>query len=326
MAGVATATPLDASGALLWNSAAITALPENSIQFGMEMFKPSIELTSAMSTPGGLVTDTTSSDASVSPIPSFSMAYHIEDSDWTVGMNAVGVSGFGLNYPASSTNPLLMAPPNGFGSVYSNFTMLELSPTIAYKMDAVFAMVGMLLGIGIFEEAYSSFVGVRDWGDMGIVSLSDWMGISNGFIVLMVVAMAVAAFSVVGFFERKAAKQVLPKRAFVSVGATVTGAVLVAAVQFAGPGDARAMGVTELTAHAPSLEAVELASLAVEGRNDYLLIDLRPADSAIELPGAWTVAATTLTDQRTCPDLPDDRRLIVVDDSDQGQAREVAFT
>jgi long-chain fatty acid transport protein len=135
MAGVATATPLDASGALLWNSAAITALPGNSIQFGMEMLKPSIDLSSSMPTPGGLMTDTTSSDSSVSPIPSFSMVYHLPDSDWTVGMNAVGVSGFGVNYPASNTNPLLMAPPNGFGSVYSNFTMLQLSPTVAYKMD-----------------------------------------------------------------------------------------------------------------------------------------------------------------------------------------------
>jgi len=136
MAGVATATPLDASGALLWNSAAITALPGNSIQFGMEMFKPTIDLESSMPVVGvGIVSDTTASDASVSPIPSFSMVYHLEDTDWTLGMNAVGVSGFGVNYPASSTNPLLMAPPNGFGSVYSSFQMLQLSPTIAYRVD-----------------------------------------------------------------------------------------------------------------------------------------------------------------------------------------------
>jgi|FLOH01.1.fsa_nt_gi long-chain fatty acid transport protein len=135
MAGVATATPLDASGALLWNSATITALKGNSIQFGMEMLKPSIDLSSAMPTAGGLMSDTTSSDSAVSPIPSFSLVYHIPDSDLTFGMNAVGVSGFGVNYPASSTNPLLMAPPNGFGSVYSNFQMLQLSPTIAYKVN-----------------------------------------------------------------------------------------------------------------------------------------------------------------------------------------------
>jgi long-chain fatty acid transport protein len=135
MAGVATATPLDASGALLWNSAAITALPGNSIQFGMEMLKPSIDLASAVPGTSGLVSGSTSSDSAVSPIPSFSLVYHIPDSDLTFGMNAVGVSGFGVNYPASNSNPLLMAPPNGFGSVYSNFQMLQLSPTIAYQVN-----------------------------------------------------------------------------------------------------------------------------------------------------------------------------------------------
>jgi hypothetical protein len=213
----------------------------------------------------------------------------------------------------------------GFGFVTAGYCPgTSVVGIVSGKMDAVFAMIGMLLGIGIFEEAYSSFVGIRDWGDMGVVSLSDWMGISNGYIVLMVVAMAVAAFSVVGFFERKGTKQALPKRAFASVGATVVGAFLVAVVQFAGPGDARAMGGVEAGASAPSLQAPELASLCVEGRGDYLLVDLRIAGSDIELPGAWNVGAGTLTNQRICPDLPDDRRLILVDGSDDGLAREVA--
>lgn len=214
----------------------------------------------------------------------------------------------------------------GFGFVTAGYCPgTSVVGIVSGKLDAVFAMVGMLLGIGVFEEAYSTFAGVRDWGDMGIVSLSDWMGISNGYIVLMVVAMAVTAFSVVGYFERKSSKQALPKRAFASVGATVVGAALVAVVQFAGPGDARAMGVAELTPHAPTLEAVELAALTVEGRNDYLLIDLRAVDAEVELPGAWSVEGETLTNQRTCPELPTDRRLIVVDANDQGHARKVAF-
>lgn len=134
MAGVSTATPIDASGTLLWNSAGITQLKHNSIQFGMEMLKPSVELYSSVSSPG-VMSDTTKSDSAVSAIPSFAMVYHVKDTDWTVGMGACGVSGFGVNYPASSTNPLLMPPPNGFGSIYSEFQMLQLAPTFAYQID-----------------------------------------------------------------------------------------------------------------------------------------------------------------------------------------------
>jgi hypothetical protein len=215
----------------------------------------------------------------------------------------------------------------GFGFVTAGYCPgTSVVGIVSGKLDAVFAMFGMLIGIGVFEEAFSVFAGVRDWGDMGIVSLSDWMGISNGFIVLMVAAMAIGAFSVVGYFERKAKREVLPQRAYASVGVTVMGAALVAAIQFGGPGDARAMGVVEVNASAPSMEAVELAGLAVEGRSDYLIMDLRNADSiAIELPGAWNVDSATLINQRTCPDLPSDRRLILVDDNDLGKAREVAF-
>jgi|FLOH01.1.fsa_nt_gi uncharacterized protein len=215
----------------------------------------------------------------------------------------------------------------GFGFVTAGYCPgTSVVGIVSGKLDAVFAMFGMLIGIGVFEEAFSVFAGVRDWGDMGIVSLSDWMGISNGFIVLMVVAMAVGAFSVVGYFERKVKREALPRRAYASVGVTVMGAALVAVVQFIGPGDARAMGVVEVNASAPAIEAVELAELAVEGRSDYLIMDLRQVDSmAIELPGAWNVDAATLINQRTCPDLPSDRRLILVDDQDLGKAREVAF-
>ena len=135
MAGVATATPLDASGAMLWNPATISALPGNSIQFGMEALQPKVNLNSTMPTLSGTLSGSTDSDSPVSAIPSFSMVYHLDESDWTVGMNAVGVSGFGVNYPASSSNPLLMAPPNGFGPVYSTFQMMQISPTLSWQVD-----------------------------------------------------------------------------------------------------------------------------------------------------------------------------------------------
>ncbi|KAA3607294.1 MAG: hypothetical protein DWQ01_16505 [Planctomycetota bacterium] len=134
MAGAGTGHPLDASGALQWNPAGITALGSSQIQFSMELLKPTSEVTSSVSFPGKM-SGSTESDAGISPIPSFGLVHQIEDSNWSWGIGAFGISGFGVDYREDASNPILMAPPNGFGAVYSQFQMLQLAPTAAYQMD-----------------------------------------------------------------------------------------------------------------------------------------------------------------------------------------------
>jgi len=134
MAGAGTALPLDASGALQWNPAAISGLDHNEFAFGFELLIPSASVSSTAPSPGGPISGSSSSDAGPSAIPSFGMVFHIPDSDWTLGLGAFGVSGFGVDYGASTTNPILMPPPNGFGSVYSQFQMMQIVPTVSYQM------------------------------------------------------------------------------------------------------------------------------------------------------------------------------------------------
>ncbi len=197
---------------------------------------------------------------------------------------------------------------------------------VSGKIDAAFVMLGILLGIGVFEEFFTTFVGLRDWGEMGRVSLSDWMGIPTGIVVLMVVAMALGAFALVGWLERQRQANLRPLRRWAGSGSAVAGAVLVAAVQFAGPGDARPMGPDPADASLSStaITPQTLAAWMVEGDNGYLMIDLRSAVDAVEFPQAWVMAAVQLTDLRQRPDLPTDRVLLLVDASDDGSAREVA--
>lgn len=133
MAGASTALPIDASGALQWNPGAISGLKHNAFAFGFELLKPNTSVKSSVM--GGALSGSSSSDAGESAIPSFGMVYHVPDSPWTLGMGAFGISGFGVDYGASNSNPILMAPPNGFGSVYSQFQMLQLAPTISYQVD-----------------------------------------------------------------------------------------------------------------------------------------------------------------------------------------------
>ena len=203
---------------------------------------------------------------------------------------------------------------------------------VSGKLDAAFVMLGILLGIGVFEEGYSYFVGLQDWGEMGRVSLSDWMGISTGWVVLMVVAMAVAAFTAVGWGERHFAKRPLrlPRTAMAGMSTAILGGLLVAAIQFAGPGDARAMDSavspdnTTLFAEEASVSAEELAGWIIEGRQDYFLIDLRGIDSAGIIPGAWQTHADVLLNSRTRPVLPKDRPVVLIESHQPGEARAVA--
>ncbi len=134
MAGTGVAAPLDASGALNWNPGSISRLGRNEIQFSMEMMKPDIEMSSSNPMLGGfgLPTEGTSeSKEAIFAIPSFAMVYGIEDSEWTFGMGAFGIGGFGVDYAASDSNPLLMPAGLGFGAIYSQFQMLQVAPTFS---------------------------------------------------------------------------------------------------------------------------------------------------------------------------------------------------
>jgi len=191
---------------------------------------------------------------------------------------------------------------------------------VSGKLDAAFVMLGILLGIGVFEEGYTYFAGLRDWGEMGRVSLADWMGISTGWVVLMVVAMAVAAFTAVGWGERHFANKPIriPGKAKAAMSTAAFGGLLVAVIQFAGPGNARAMtsldaALAPFPKQSAEISVEELATWMIEGRSDYLLIDLRGEDASEIVPGAWHTQASVLINARTRPELPLDRPVILID-------------
>ena len=134
MAGASTAAPLDASGAIQWNPAALSGLSSSQIQFGMEVLMPEVSLESEVSAPAAM-SGSSESQLGASPIPSFGFAYKIADSDWTFGFGAFGLSGFGVEYKASAKNPILLPPPNGCGSITSEFQLMQIAPTLSYAVD-----------------------------------------------------------------------------------------------------------------------------------------------------------------------------------------------
>jgi long-chain fatty acid transport protein len=134
MGGTSTATPLDASGTIYWNPGAMSALPSNSIDFGVELLAPQTRISSSIM---GLGAGSDRGDNSVYPIPSMALVYRPDDSRITYGLGIFTIGGFGTNYPGSTTNPILTPQPplgGGLGSIYSNLAVIQLTPNVSYQI------------------------------------------------------------------------------------------------------------------------------------------------------------------------------------------------
>ena len=111
MGGAATAQPIDISGALQWNPAAISVFDSKIINFDIGAFFSSPELSSSL--PAGMmgpgspaVSGITKDDRGVSPMPALAMVWGKEGSKHTFGASAFGISGFGVTFPEEANNPM----------------------------------------------------------------------------------------------------------------------------------------------------------------------------------------------------------------------------
>lgn len=167
MGGAATAQPLDISGAMHWNPAAISAFEDKIIKFDLGLFFSSPELSSSL--PEGLlypegafgpgspasppVFGTTEDERGVSYLPALAMLWGSAESKHTFGVSAFGISGFGVTFPQetnlpfdpsgnpnmnwdpSNSNPILWPQGlRGFGRIESNYLLLQVAGTWAYEI------------------------------------------------------------------------------------------------------------------------------------------------------------------------------------------------
>jgi len=167
MGGAATAQPLDISGALHWNPAAISVFDSKIINFDLGAFFSSPELSSSLPAgamwpadafgPGSpaspAVSGTTKDDRGVSPMPALAFVYGKEGSKHTFGVSAFGISGFGVTFPKETNlpmdangNPNPNWDPNnsnpvnypqslgGFGHIESDYMLLQVGFAWAYEI------------------------------------------------------------------------------------------------------------------------------------------------------------------------------------------------
>lgn len=147
MSGAGMAAPQDALTALHWNPAAVFAVPGKTLDIGIQLMMPTSTLTSSVQAgafgpafgPPVTMSGATDSEAGPFPIPAIGFAYAPEGSKWAFGFSAYGVGGFGVDYAQSATNPILtpQMPQGGmgFGAMESAFMLLQVSPTVAYRLN-----------------------------------------------------------------------------------------------------------------------------------------------------------------------------------------------
>lgn len=136
MGGASTAQPIDISGALKWNPAAISAFEGSTISLNIGLFMANPELSSTVPTPNGPMSGKSTDVKSNSILPSLGFVYGRKDSKHIFGAFAFGVSGFGVDFPESMTNPINMPQSmGGFGNLTSNYTMLQTGLSYAYKIS-----------------------------------------------------------------------------------------------------------------------------------------------------------------------------------------------
>jgi long-chain fatty acid transport protein len=73
-------------------------------------------------------------------MPALAMVWGKEGSKHTFGASAFGISGFGVTFPESMTNPINMPQPNGFGRIESDYILLQIGATWAYELSDTFSI------------------------------------------------------------------------------------------------------------------------------------------------------------------------------------------
>ncbi len=147
MGGASTGQPLDISGALQWNPASISVFDSKILKLDVGLFFSSPELFSTVpefdnlgQPTGNFFSGNTEDDRGVSPMPALAMVWGKEGSKHTFGASAFGISGFGVTFPESMTNPINMPQPNGFGHIESDYMLLQVGFTWAYELSDKFSI------------------------------------------------------------------------------------------------------------------------------------------------------------------------------------------
>lgn len=136
-AGVAVSSSL--LGTYYLNPAGLMGFDGVRVEFGFELFKADRTVSSEIPGLGG---GSTTSKSDWVPVPAMGISKRLDNDKVVVGLGALGIGGFGVDYAASTTNPILTPQPNGFGQVFSNYSLLKIMPAVAVAVTPRFWLGG----------------------------------------------------------------------------------------------------------------------------------------------------------------------------------------
>ncbi len=180
------------------------------------------------------------------------------------------------------------------------------------RIDGIFFVAGMVGGLAGFAEIYPDIEPFTKITSFGHVTLAQMFHVSYGLLVFAVVVMAIGAFVAAELAEKFVGRKEPGAGALTGPGRKLT-PVRGAALAFAGLGlvalfagspyrnafarvDTKQLALDAGNA-ADQVAVTELADWIVEGRNDYLLVDVREAAAfaTYHIPGALNIPLATLT-------------------------------
>ncbi|MDR1964505.1 MAG: outer membrane protein transport protein [Planctomycetaceae bacterium] len=128
---VATATPIDAAGALYWNPASLSGLEKSEISFGVGIIMPKMRVSSSVE--GAGLSGSTKGEVGSVPVPSMALTWRrCPKSPLTFGLGLGAVGGAASLYPSTGSpydNPIL-----GGRAKSSTVIIMQITPTVSYKI------------------------------------------------------------------------------------------------------------------------------------------------------------------------------------------------
>ena len=137
MGGSTIAAPQDTLGSLYDDVGNLTQIEGTRVDVNLEVIDSHRHVESRL---GPFHGDTTS-DSDFGLIPAFGVAHTPKDSTVTYFVGALGVSGFGADYPEDDDNPILNRQvvngrnTGGFGALYSFYQLLRITGGVAVKVS-----------------------------------------------------------------------------------------------------------------------------------------------------------------------------------------------
>lgn len=186
----------------------------------------------------------------------------------------------------------------GFGFILGGFCPgTSITGAVIGKIDAWFFIFGVFAGIftyGVFSNTFNQlFTGYYFNQEM----LSETLGISKHWLVFLFIVMALVAFGVGGYFEKRATKGLRPtNQRYSKYGIEILLALVIGVIILTlPPGKARSVGekneqvmMSEILHKSHSMSADELAYLMINNPKVLQIIDVRSEEEYAEFhfPGS----------------------------------------